>query len=118
MLKNNDLQTHLRTVTTTLIILLVVGYALFQARNLIQGPVITILSPENGSTVTESLVEVRGIARNIIGIKFNDRDIVMDEDGHCSEQLLLAPGYTIMSILARDRFGRTTSKSLELFYAL
>lgn len=112
----DNLQTYIRTITITLIILVILGYALFQARNLIQGPVVTITSPLNGAVVTMPLIEVSGIAQNISRIELNNRDIVIDENGHFAEQLLLAPGYTIMSVLARDRFGRTTSRTLELFY--
>ena len=112
----DNLQTYIRVITITLIIFVILGYSLFQARNLIQGPLVTITSPLNGAVVTVPLVEIRGIAKNISRIELNNRDIVIDENGHFAEQLLLAPGYTIMSVLAHDRFGRTTRKTLELFY--
>ena len=111
-------QTYVRFILIALAILVAGSYVLFQTRNLLRGPVIKITTPKNGEAVSQKLVEIQGVARNIVEIKLNDRDIVIDENGHFSEQLLLAPGYTIMSLSARDRFGRTTSRSLELFYRL
>jgi len=110
------LHTYVRFVLIALVALIVGSYILFQTRNLIAGPIIDITAPQNGGTVRAQLVEVQGTARNITEITLNDRTIVVDENGYFSEQLLLNPGYTIMSLSARDRFGRTTKESLELFY--
>ena len=99
------------------IILAIVGYGLYQARNLIKGPEISVSSPINGSSFADPLVTIAGTAANIAYISLNDRQIFIDGQGHFSEKLLLPDGYTIMKLEARDKFGRTTDKFLELTYA-
>lgn len=94
----------------------ILAYSAYQLRNLILGPVITIESPTDGSTLTESLVEIRGVAKNISHLSLNGRPIFIDPEGHFSEKLLVSYGYTIMTILAADRFGRSVEKRLQLMY--
>ena len=46
----------------------------------------------------------------------NDRQMFTDEEGEFSEKLLLSYGYNIITVKAKDRFGRETKKTLELIY--
>lgn len=106
------------TVRTFLLTLVFVGilcsYILFQARNIISGPVLIIDAPLSGQTVDDSLVIVRGSTRNVAHMTFNDRQIFMDKNGAFTEPILLPVGYTILTIAAEDRFGRTQVKHIEL----
>jgi len=95
-------------------ILLVVGYAYLKTKDYIAGPQITITSPLNGSSVSNSLIEIVGTAKNISFISLNDRPIFIDESGNFKEKLLLYSGYNIMSVKAEDRYKRTVEKKLEV----
>ena len=92
-------------------------YALFESLKLILGPSITVSSPQNWSTINEESVIVVGQAKRISTIWLNDRKIYIDEQGDFKEKLLLAPGYTIITLRAEDRFGRTTKETLSLWRA-
>ena len=98
------------------IFLLILGYGLFQARNLIIGPKITVLTPKNGEDLADPLVVVTGVATNITRISLDDRQIFVDKYGNFSEKLLVPSGYTIIKLVAQDKFGRTTEKLIELNY--
>jgi len=95
-------------------ILLVVGYAYLKTKDYIAGPQIIIISPLNGSSVSNPLVEIVGTAKNISFISLNDRPIFIDESGNFKEKLLLYSGYNIMSVKAEDRYKRKVEKSLEV----
>ncbi|PIP86403.1 hypothetical protein COV42_02235 [Candidatus Campbellbacteria bacterium CG11_big_fil_rev_8_21_14_0_20_44_21] len=95
-------------------IVMVGGFALFQSRNLLQGPDIKVKRPSNGEILEESLLEVQGEARNISKISLNGRQIFVDEKGIFNEKVLLFPGYNKLSIEAADRFGRKIQKELLL----
>ncbi|PIT96884.1 hypothetical protein COT82_00780 [Candidatus Campbellbacteria bacterium CG10_big_fil_rev_8_21_14_0_10_35_52] len=92
------------------------GYIIFQARNIIIGPIVKIKTPINGSRLKESLIEIKGVAKNISYISMNDKQIFTDDNGVFSQKLLLFRGYNIIIIRAVDRFGRETQKKLELIY--
>ena len=97
--------------------LIIVGYGLFQARDLLRGPEISISSPQNGSSFASSTVVVAGLASNITHISLDDRPIFVDKLGNFSEELLLSPGYNIIKLEAQDKFGRKKVKLLELNFA-
>jgi len=97
-------------------VLIIFGYALYKAENLITGPELQISNPQNGTTVNQSLVEITGTTNNVNDIQMNDGKIFVDEDGNFKEKLLLTYGYNIIKFSAKDRFGRATEKTLELVY--
>jgi hypothetical protein len=99
-----------------LIVVGIIGYSLFQARNLIRGPQLTLQYPRDGATLTEPLVTLKGVATNITFISLNNRQIFVDKNGEFIEQLLLSPGYNLWSIDVKDKFGRVVSKRIQLVY--
>ncbi len=109
-------QSHLALYTTLALMVIVGLYGLFQARHLIEGPIIVLETPQNGSMLTQSLVTIRGTARNTAKIALNGKDILPDLNGHFSEELLLSEGYNIITVEAYDQFGKRTHKTLEVIY--
>lgn len=106
-------------LTTSLVVLFVLGiltYAYFRTSDLLGGPILSIDTPQNGATLTDPYVEIVGYAKNISYLSLNGRQIFTDEAGVFNEKLLVPYGYTIMTLKARDRFGRSITKSLELVY--
>ena len=88
----------------------------FQSKEYLEGPTIDIVSPINGSTLTEPLLHIEGVAKRVSFITLNDRQIYVDENGKISEKLLLQNGNNIILIKAVDRFQRKIEKRLEIVY--
>lgn len=95
-------------------ITLVVGYGIFQAKNLATGPTLSITSPAQGASVPDEFATISGTAKNISFITLNDNKIFTDESGNWSESILLSSGYNVITVEAKDRFGRTARKSLQV----
>lgn len=91
-----------------------VSYSIFQARFLILGPQIWLINPQNGQTVRNPLITIEGRAKNVAWISLNDRQIFTDEHGVWSEKLILSQGLSIMTVKARDRFGREREKNIQI----
>ena len=111
-----NLKTYLKFLLISIFAIIILGYSLFQARNIVSGPIIEIKSPQNGSSLEHSLIEIKGKAKNISHISMNGRQIFTDDKGIFSEKLLLSYGYNIITIKAQDRFDREIEKNLELIY--
>jgi len=88
--------------------LLIVGYGAFEARRLISGPEVTILSPLSGTATSSNTVSISGIAQNISFLTINDNPAFTDEQGHFFAVVSPPPGYAIFTVAATDRFGRRT----------
>lgn len=108
----------LKTLFIAFFVLIIVGYGIFQSQKIVGGPKITISSPATGQVLTQSDVNIAGVATNISAISLNDRPIFIDESGSFSEKLMLYPGYNIIKLRAEDKFGSKVEKDLELVYQI
>jgi len=115
-MNRRKLKLSLKIITGSLFLFLILGYSLYQSRNLLMGPVITINEPKNGSTTEEQMIKIAGAAKNIKSISLDDRPIFIDEAGSFSEKLLLSNGYNIIKISAWDKFDKKTDKLIEVVY--
>lgn len=115
MLRTITLRSVLLTLFYSVIIIGFLGYIVFQSRLLIGGPRLTI-DPPPPSVITEPRVTIAGLAENIIAITINDRPIVTDERGVFSEVVHVTPGYTIITVAAADRYGRTSTYTHDVVY--
>lgn len=94
----------------------VVGaYVIFQARYLITGPQIVLTAPPP-TVSAERVVTLSGTAYNIARLWLNDRQIFTDAQGNFAEALVLENGYTVATLKAEDRYGRTREVHRELVY--
>ncbi len=87
---------------------IIATYAFFQARHIIDGPLIT-LTEEPAHIQSSPTITLRGTAENITSLSLNGRDIYTDDRGGFEETVILPSGYTIMTLYARDRYGREHS---------
>lgn len=101
---------------TAVFILVIALYSYNRSRNLIAGPSIVIEYPASGFVATSTLLELRGIAKNISSLTLNDRAIFTDEQGVFRDVVALSEGYNPIEVSARDRFGRTVSEVLYVTY--
>jgi Na+-transporting methylmalonyl-CoA/oxaloacetate decarboxylase gamma subunit len=109
-----DLRTTLGYCTVFLILSLLVYYISYQARFITTGPIIDLATNE---VVSENrTVILAGKAQNITHIEINGRPIYTDERGYFKETLVLENGYTIATVRAFDRFGRSTAISRPFVY--
>ncbi|MFN3188136.1 MAG: hypothetical protein ACK42D_01145 [Candidatus Paceibacteria bacterium] len=109
----------LRTILITVAVfgggMLLLAYLVFQARFLLQGPVITLTSEPN-TVQDERVVMLTGSVKNITRLTLNGRQIFTNELGYFDEALVLENGYTIATLAATDRYGRETNVTRPFVY--
>ncbi|MEK7157654.1 MAG: hypothetical protein AAB688_01085 [Patescibacteria group bacterium] len=110
------LKFYLKIFLISIFLFLILGYAFYQSRSLLAGPLIDVREPKNGQTIDHQLIKIVGGTKNIKKITLNDRQIYVDEFGDFNERLLLSEGYNIMKISAWDKFGKKTEKMIEVIY--
>ncbi len=107
---------NIKKVIIILGFVLLIGYGVFNARNLIIGPRVTILYPVAESETTENFVVVQGIAKNVVFVSVNDRPIFIDTEGNFKEKLLLNPGSNIIRLYGRDRFKQEVVEEIRVYF--
>lgn len=107
---------RLHTVRILLIFfgLFALAYGFFEARRLIEGPTLTLTSPTDGSAVAGPLIHIAGSAQNISYLSIDGAQAFADKEGHFEKLLSPAPGYTVVTVSGRDRFGRVQTKTAHI----
>lgn len=94
--------------------LIVAGYAYFEGRGLLYGPIIEIEG--RVMEVSDPFITIEGKARRIASLSMNGKTIPVTEDGAFSEAYVLTPGYNRIVLEARDRYGKSTERMIEIIY--
>jgi len=116
MTRKKDAKFFIRLFIPLCLIVVIIGYAYFQTRNLVRGIDIDIYEPKNYSSFSESGITIRGKITRSSAVFINDRKIFLDEEGYFAEKILLSPGLNRVTIKAEDRFKREIKEELELVY--
>lgn len=96
--------------------ILILIYAFFISRDLIFGVQIRNVNLTDGATVTNSIIKLTGNAKNAIRLTLDGREISVDLQGNFNETIALLPGYNIINIKAKDKFGNVDEKNYKLMF--
>ena len=107
---------NMKTILISGVLVLLVAYGIFNARNILLGPSIEIFSPIAETETGENIVQVKGRVRNMTFLSLNERSIYTDTEGIFEEVLLLSPGFNTIEIKARDRFKQEAKKTIRVYY--
>lgn len=111
-----DIQKRVVAIGVVCIFTAVFGYIYHQSKDLLEGPLVNIQSPLPQSSLGSHVAVIKGSSKHIAEITLNDNPIYIDKSGHFTERVLLLPGYNVVTVKARDRFGRTTEEAVEVVY--
>ncbi len=109
------IQHVLKVLSFGVLLFVLMLYLHHQAKSLIDGPELSLTETLERVQHTRT-VTLHGAAKNIVSIHMNGKEIYTDEDGRFSRSLVLENGFTIMTLTAKDRFGRSTSLTKEFVY--
>lgn len=91
-----------------------IGYGLYEARAQIFGPAIE-LAPV-ASPTTQPFVELTGTSTHIVTLSMNGAPLPVTEDGAFRQEYAFAPGYNRIVFDARDAYGRSAQRVVEILY--
>lgn len=106
----------IRGTVVVFMLAIIGGYAFYESRNLLSGPIVKIESPRSGATSNSPVTEIQGNAKNIVKISMNDREISVNEHGEFNEKFVLSNGSNKIKVSAEDRFGRKNESFVEILY--
>lgn len=104
----SNLPNLIRFVAIFLIVLFFVLYLSFQIKNILEPPILTLLSPQNGYVSESSSIVVRGETENGVSVSINDKGISINEDGQFEEIIDLNQGLNTITITAEKKHGKKT----------
>ena len=90
-------------------LLIILGYSAYAALPLIQGPSLTATA-----TIDTDAVLISGMTRRVAFLEVNGAPVPLQENGSFLAKRAYPPGYTAITVTARDRFGKGVTKKLSL----
>ncbi len=111
---NQDAKKILKIAALSVLFLFIIIYAFLRSKDLIFGVKIKNVNIIDGAKVTESVMHVTGNAKNAILLTLDGREISVDQAGNFDETIALLPGYNIVDIKAKDKFGHKDEKIYKL----
>ncbi len=94
-------------IVTTFLIILLVGYLIFQNRYSFLNPPLEVTIPKEGNTVSED-VTIQGKTDPNATVVINDIPISLDNEGTFIKQMSLFPGKNTIRVVSQNRFGKQT----------
>ncbi|OGG61268.1 hypothetical protein A3C87_01580 [Candidatus Kaiserbacteria bacterium RIFCSPHIGHO2_02_FULL_49_34] len=108
--------TYLKLFFSSILAILFIVYVGYQGRFFIIGPTLTVTEPSVVTQTSRSIL-VQGSVTHATLITVNGYPIDTDLAGNFSYPLVLPDGYSILTISARDRYGRERTETRSLFLA-
>ncbi|PIR43171.1 hypothetical protein COV24_03960 [candidate division WWE3 bacterium CG10_big_fil_rev_8_21_14_0_10_32_10] len=96
-----------------LIIFLVFGY--IQYSKIKEPPYLNINSPEDGISVDDGIVFLKGDTSEDVELSLNDREIKVSNTGEFSENLYLSPGVNKFTLRAINSFGVENTRTFTVY---
>lgn len=103
----------LKRVFAIIGISIVLGYSFFALDDFVRGPRIIIESPISGYSTTTPAIVVVGRTIHTNNLSINGLQTPVDLAGNFSSHLILAPGYNIIKVTAKDNYGREVEETIE-----
>ncbi len=86
----------------------------YNTKDLFFGTAFSIKSASDGATLTDTFLPISGMAKHASSLEINGRIVSVDPSGVFNDGALLSPGYNIIEIKQKDRFGKEQKKILHL----
>lgn len=96
------------------LIVVVVGYFFYEARDLIFAPRLDIYTPSQYATVNTTRLLIAGRTDPFLKVWIGGREAQADENGFFEDNVPIWPGYNEIGIKASDKFGNETRKILKI----
>ncbi|HVZ12620.1 MAG TPA: helix-turn-helix domain-containing protein [Patescibacteria group bacterium] len=103
-----------RGILIIAVVLLVTGYIIFQYSSLIFAPNINLESPRDGQRVSGNVVEVKGKTDPYATVTINNYEVYVGIDGSFSKSVYEFSGDSKITIVAKNRFGKTSEKIVDV----
>ena len=91
---------------------IVIAYSAYAAYPYLRGPILVVNQPSFGTTTTITGHTIRVSALAVDGLP-----VPLDEEGSFTVERAYPPGYTVVTVRAVDRFGRSIERTLTFVIA-
>ena len=107
-LGKRSFKVHQAIVPVILLLVLLVGFLLYQYRASFLNPPLNVIVPKEGIKVNNPDIVVVGSTDPNVTLTINSTPVAVDDDGRFSKNTTLFPGKSVITIRALNKFGKET----------
>lgn len=96
-----------------IISLVYIGFQIFKT---LKPPLLTVISPEDGTVTEMNNATIKGITEPEVALSVNGENIKNNEEGIFTETVALTPGVNTIVITAENKHGKTTEVVRRIIY--
>ena len=100
----------------TLLFAIIFGYGIARSRDLLFGIKVTTSGITDGMSTTTKLLTFGGVASHAIDVTVDGQKIPLAQNGTWTDTIALMPGYNVITLVATDKFKRTTTQTYKINY--
>jgi cytoskeletal protein RodZ len=104
----------LKGALVLVVMLSIVGYLIFQFSSLFLGPKLVISEPKSGAVISSSVVQVKGETDPYATLEVNGEETSIGLDGSFKKALYVFSGSQVISVTAKNRFGKATVERIRV----
>ncbi|MBU0661350.1 helix-turn-helix domain-containing protein [Patescibacteria group bacterium] len=112
----SNLPLILRNAALTTIAFTVLGYLVLQVKHIVEPPILTIYSPENGQIINNADLHIYGQTDKQAQVQINGKTIVNNENGYFDETITLSQGVNSITFTAKKKHGKIISDTRHVVY--
>lgn len=99
-----------------ILFLFIVLYAHSRTAFLSQGVSLSVEEIENGQTLTDPILRLKGTAKRAVELTINNREVLIDEKGNFEDVIILSPGLNTLTIETKDKFNNYKQLNYTLWH--
>lgn len=99
----------LTLILALLAICLIFGFFWNQVSYLLYPPFIELEKPASNFTITDYAIEVVGQTEPSASLTINGKEVLVNKEGYFNSKITLESGLNMLTIEAKDKFGRTNT---------
>jgi hypothetical protein len=100
----------LKAVLLGMIVVSIFVLVVYNVKDLLFGTPFAVSTANDGMTIGETFVPIEGVAQHARELSINGRPVAIDRNGAFTDGVILSPGYNIIEVVMRDRFGKAKTK--------
>ena len=113
VLKNKNMKWWIGIISCVALFSVIMVFSYEKTNFLIKGVKIEAKIEQKGDS---SLAVINGTASKAVLITLNGREIFIDKEGNFSESIIVLPGFSVVTLDAKDKFGNKAEKKFEMVY--
>lgn len=107
----------LRAILVGALVVSIACLIVYNVRDVLFGAPLSVTMAPDGATLEDTFLPISGMAGHAHELLINGRPVALDKKGNFSDSILLSPGYNIVEVAQKDRFGNEKVKRYHLVVA-